>query len=185
MESLIPIRHHPLKTTTTSLNNISPRILTIQSNFPLPIPYTTSWCNRFAYLPPTRLHHPLTQCLRIRIRDRDMKNSASRIVKCCWNAHWGIDELEELKADAVASGKEGELHFVEFGVVDAEDGGVGGDAAVTADGGAQRREAEDSGVPGYSGFKVGDVEGDVVYYPVVGIGFECHFGIVRGMGDCL
>lgn len=114
-----------------------------------------------------------------------MKNSASRIVKCCWNAHRGIDELEELEADAVAGGKEGELHFVKFGVVEAEDGGVGGDPTVTADGGAERREAEDSGVPGYGGFEVGDVDADVVYYPVVRIGFECHFGILGGMGDCL
>jgi len=40
----------------------------------------------------------------------------------------------------------------------------------------ERREAEDGGVPCYSGFKVGNVESDVVQHPVVGIGFKCHFG---------
>ena len=49
----------------------------------------------------------------------------------------------------------------------------------------ERREAEDGGVPCYGGFKVGDVESDVVQHPVARIGFKCHFGTLGWLDDFL
>lgn len=111
-----------------------------------------------------------------------MEHATPRIIECRWGAHGRIDELEKLEADAVAGGEKGEFHFVQFGIVDAEDGGAGVHGPVAADGVAQGGEAEEGRVPCYSGFEVWDVQGDVVDYAVVWVGFECHLcGVMGGV----
>jgi len=98
-----------------------------------------------------------------------MEDTASSIVKTRRYAHGWIDELEELEADAVTSGKERDFNFLEPVVVDAEDWCIG----IGASRGAARSvfkfsEAKDCGVKLNSCVDVRHVDGDVVYDPVVG-----------------
>lgn len=124
---LTAVGHQALKTGRDELNNISPWILNIHG---LMLVHRHSGANLLC----ARSNRLLTQSLNIGRRDANVKEAAALVVfgkvGACVGGDFGLMELEELDADAIAGGQAGRGDLLEVRRVYLEDGGVGGSGAV-------------------------------------------------------